>query len=554
MATTVERAPTRAEPALQSPPQSWRGWLVLAALAVAYAPLLWQHAVQLWLRPHYQFFPLVVLGAGWLAYIGTRGLGTLTPGRAGPTAASVGLCLLALAGAVLLNSSWLAAASLPPLLGSLAYAAGGWPLLRAVLPALVLLSVAVPPPLELDRNLVLALQRRTTVWSSAFLDMAGVFHAMAGNVVEVNGQPLLVDEACSGINSLFVVVACTLFVIFHERRPPVWAVLLLLSAVGWVLLANVARVFLITLLKARHGIDLTVGWKHDALGFALFGAALLLIWSTDRLLRFLLTTSSPEGEAAPAPAAREAAPRGRVGGAASPYPLLPPAVGAWALLGPAVALAALQIESLSAPEAAGAAPAPTAGVERLTADTLPREWGRWRRGEFSTKTRNPGSYFGEVSKMWTYELGKNGAIFSLDYPFPSWHDLTRCYTSQGWVLSGQAVHPAEGDRDGFVEVALSRPGHREGYLLFSQYDGLGQAMRPRPGGPGLSLFRHGAALARWQRRLVGQAPEPAERPPVYQAQLFVETFTPLTPAEQEAARAFFHEALPRVTRVLKAAD
>jgi hypothetical protein len=225
-------------------------------------------------------------------------------------------------------------------------------------------------------------------------------------------------------------------------------------------------------------------------------------------------------------------------------------------------LAALQLESLSAGEAAGPAPAlgpaRTASLGRLSADTMPREWGRWRRGEFATKTRNPGSYFGEVSKFWSYELGKNGAVFSLDYPFPSWHDLTRCYTGQGWAVSGQAVHPADGARDGFVEVALTRPGNREGYLLFSQYDGSGAAMRPRPGGAGLSLYRHGAAMARWQRRLsllgADRAPGPTEAPPVYQAQLFVETFTPLTPAEQEACRSFFHEALSRVRRVLQNAE
>lgn len=552
MATTVERAPTRAEAHPQSPARDWRAWLVGGALVLAYAPLLYQHGRQLWLRPHYQFFPLAVLGAAWLAFSRGRGLGPQTNGRAGPAALALSACFLALAAAVALDSSWLAAASLPPLLGSLAYAAGGWAFLRRVLPALILLAVAVPPPLELDRDLILALQRKTTAWSSSFLDLIGVFHVMAGNVVEVGGQQLLVDEACSGINSLFVIVACTLFVIFHERRPTAWAALLLFSAVCWVLLANVVRVLLLTLLKARYAIDLTTGWKHDAFGFVLFAFALVMIWSTDRLLRFLL--APPEDQ----PGGGLPAPRRPAEPAASPttFPQLGHAVfGAWALLLPAIAIGALQVESLGAGEATGAAPAPASAVDRLSADTLPREWGRWKRGDFGTKTRNPGSYFGEVSKMWTYELGKNGAVFSLDYPFPSWHDLTRCYTGQGWVVASQAVHPAEEGKDGFVEVALTRPGNREGYLLFSQYDGRGQGMRPRPGGPGLSLDRHGTTLARWQRRLAGEAASPvAEMAPVYQAQLFVETFTPLAPSEQEAARAFFHAALPRVTRVLQIAD
>ena len=48
---------------------------------VAHLPLLLTHARALWLRPHYQFFPLVLLGAGILAWQRLRGCGPLRPGR-----------------------------------------------------------------------------------------------------------------------------------------------------------------------------------------------------------------------------------------------------------------------------------------------------------------------------------------------------------------------------------------------------------------------------------------------------------------------------------------
>src|SRR6266446_6359210 len=42
----------------------WNGLL----LALGYAPLLWVFFLNLWARPHYQFFPLALAGAAFLAW------------------------------------------------------------------------------------------------------------------------------------------------------------------------------------------------------------------------------------------------------------------------------------------------------------------------------------------------------------------------------------------------------------------------------------------------------------------------------------------------------
>src|SRR5262249_56836338 len=92
---------------------------------------------------------------------------------------------------------------------------------------------------------------------------------------------------------------------------------------------------------------------------------------------------------------------------------------------------------------------------------------------------------------------------------------------------------------GFVEVRRTRPGARSGYLLFCQFDGHGAFLEPRRGGAHLAASRHGAALRRLLDRLGATADVEAEAPegPVYQFQLFVESYAPLTPAEQAEARA-----------------
>ncbi len=299
MSTTYLEPPTVA-PAFP-PARRVLPWAVLAAVAAALAahlPLLILHAQQIWMRPHYQFFPLVLLGAAVLAFLRLRDLGPLTPAPAPRAWPLLGAAWILLAAAELLYSSWLGTTAALAALAALLYALGGARLFRAALPAWLLLWLAVPPPFELDRQLILWLQSLTARWASAALDVVGVYHVMAGNVVEVGGRRLLVEEACSGVNSLFSTLACTLFYVFFVRRPPVRAVLLLAAAVGWVLAANVVRVAAIAFLAARWGIDLSEGWRHETLGAGLFVAVLGLVWSTDRLLLFL---TAPSARPKPAP-------------------------------------------------------------------------------------------------------------------------------------------------------------------------------------------------------------------------------------------------------------
>jgi exosortase len=501
-------------------------------LAAAILPLLAAHARQIWLRPHYQFFPLALLGSGVLAYLRLRDLGPLARGSRAASGLFLGLAWVLLAAATALYSSWLGAVASLILLAALLYTFGGARLFRRALPCWLLLWLAVPPPLELDRDLILALQSLTALWASAVLDLFGVFHVMAGNVVEIDGRRLLVEEACSGVNSLFSLLACTLFLAFLTRRSAGRTVLLLAVAVFWVLAANVGRVVVVVVLETRWGLPVSGGWRHEVLGLLCFGLAVALLWSTDQLLTFLLAPAAGQAETAPPPADTAGTPPGR----------RPP----WGLaLAAAVAFLPLAV----AHQALYGLPGGTGGQHEasslgaLDAGALPDRLAGWKCEDFRAESRRPGSAFGEFSRTWTYRNGRQTALVSLDYPFPSWHDLTRCYTGQGWRLERQAVHAREGGAEGFVEVRLSKPSFRSGYLLFCQMDGSGRPLEPRPGGARLSLYRHESAFRRWQERLGGaEGLAPADPPgPVYQLQVFVESYAPLTGDEERKVRELLEE-------------
>jgi exosortase len=519
--------------------------IVGAVLVLAHVPLLAAHAGQLWERPHYQFFPVLLLGAVVLAVRRLRGLGPLTPGRAPAAYTLLAVAWLGLIAAELVHSSWLAAVATLLLLLAGAYAVGGGALVRRLLPAWLLLWLAVPPPFNLDRSLVLALQGLTASWSSRLLDLFGIWHVMAGNVVELADRRLLVEDACSGVNSLFSVVACTVFFVFFAGRRPVHAVLLLLSAVAWVLVANVARVVVVTCATARWGINLVDGWRHDAVGFALFALALLFLWSTDRLLLFFLGRPAT-AEPAAAETGERAEPEGRFFGVARTTWLASWSV---ACLYGLVLLLHLTFYGPWAGERAGPEGPVSAALGKLSAESLPERIGEWRRSDFGGLQRNPGSAYGEFSKLWTYRLGKVNAVLSFDYPFAERHDLRTCYANQGWALGEQTVHRGDADGKGgavpMLEVKMTRPGYRSGQLWFCEFDSQGNLLEPRRSNLALTVDRHGSALQRLWERLTGAPPsfraDPVGR--VYQFQLFVEAHLPLTAAQQQQARFLFVEGV-----------
>ena len=112
-------------------------------------------------------------------------------------------------------------------------------------------------------------------------------------------------------------------------------------------------------------------------------------------------------------------------------------------------------------------------------------------------------------------------------------------------MDEQAVHkPKDGAaQDGYLAARFTKPGYRSGYLLFCQFNKDGGPLDPRLGAAYLSVYRQEAALRHWWYRLQGTPdPTPTEpAPPVYQLQLFVESYTPLSAADRAAAEAFFLE-------------
>ena len=425
-------------------PRWWWGPAAAGVLAaVLLAPGLLDLAGRMWSRKERDFFPLVLIGAAVLLYFKLRprpgALDAVPARRPRGWAAALGWAgaLLACAAAVVASGHWFSGLAALCVLPAWTYAVGGFPLVRHLAGVWLFLLLALPLPFGWDGALVRALQDVASTSASAVLDLLGYVHVRRGNVLEVAGAAAFgVNEACSGVNSLFSSLCCVGFYLVWADRGLLRSAVVLAATVAWVLVANAARVLAIVLGTvelggadwAVGGLDLSLeadGWGHAALGYVAFAAALGLVVSTDRLLAFALPPVGSSADldsiaAGPLRARLRPAPGWVWGGATAG--LL--AVGAVALIAPA-------------PETDRTVVAgDLGGLRPATEEALPAEWNGWRRVRFVQRRNGANAeLLGEFSRIWVYAKGARVASISVDGPYVEWHDLALCYRGQGYDCS-----------------------------------------------------------------------------------------------------------------------
>jgi exosortase len=147
------------------------------------------------------------------------------------------------------------------------------------------LWLALRVPLNLDQKIAIGLQHLTAATSSFLLDRLSVPHQVSGVVFDFAGGKLFVEEACSGIQSLFALLCVALLLLAWNRRPIVLVPIYALAAIFSAGLLNIIRVVSIAVAQEWYGLDLARGWKHEVLGYTCLMVAILLLASFDRLFR-----------------------------------------------------------------------------------------------------------------------------------------------------------------------------------------------------------------------------------------------------------------------------
>ena len=457
-------------------------WLPPLLVLLGFAPLFYCHVVGLLTRPHYQFILLMPI-ALWMVSTTIPAVEWHSVATFDRVVAVTGLAAsaFALSYATWMWSPWIAAVALMLAVLMLMLGLVGRHSIGSLMPVWIFSCVLIPLPFGLDEDLIVRLRTITTRLNSALLDQIGILHQFYANVIELPGKPLFIADACSGIHSLYVLMALALFLSVFCRRTVIHSVVLLSTTFGLVLVENVARIAIVAIAWGR-GTDLSMGWQHTALGVLLFVASALLIVSTDQLLLFLLPESPiafvkkllfrnyTSGRFSPAAKGNVASRQGNV--ALLIVSLLFPALGVIQLLRmpPGIPqLASVFQSDLQVPD--------------LKREAMPEQIGEFRLTDYETIVRVEGDPFGRSSQRWMYQKGDTTVGVSLDYPYEGVKDMTQCYEAVGWKEKSEQIldidtlssqHGVAGAGASLAIVELERDLLGSSLLIFSSFDLAGK--------------------------------------------------------------------------------
>jgi exosortase len=154
------------------------------------------------------------------------------------------------------------------------------------------LALLIPPPGWIMDSLTIGLQHMISNAAATILAFFDYPVLREGVVIYVAQYQLLVEDACSGMNSLFGLVAISLFYIYLLHRAD-WkhALLLFLAILPIAIFVNLIRVLALILITYHFGDAVAQGFIHNFAGIVLFGLSLSLMVVVDFAIRRLMQRS-----------------------------------------------------------------------------------------------------------------------------------------------------------------------------------------------------------------------------------------------------------------------
>lgn len=142
----------------------------------------------------------------------------------------------------------------------------GMRMVRALTYPLCTLMLMVAPPTFLYERLTLDLQLLASKIGERCLEVLGYPVLREGNVLELVGIKLSVEEACSGIRSLFSIwFLCVVYAYFFATGR-ILRILIVMSAIPVAILGNAGRI-VVTGIASQYNSALVEGAAHQAFGY-----------------------------------------------------------------------------------------------------------------------------------------------------------------------------------------------------------------------------------------------------------------------------------------------
>jgi exosortase B len=260
-------------------------WPILLAVAiiVAYIPTFITLAQGPWQTEQEGHGPLIIAAALWLVW---QSRDTVRNAKSSP--APIAGWLLLLSGLVILvlarnQDVWfLEVASEIPVIAGCVLLLAGWDVLWILAFPIGFLIFSAPAPGWMVDAATVPLKVLISDLVTQVLYSAGYPIAQNGVVILIGPYQLLVQDACSGMNSIFALSAIGVFYVYAFRwHEKIRGLILISLIIPITITANFLRVISLVLIAYYGGVDKIEGPLHDLTGIALFIVAIVLMFVCD---------------------------------------------------------------------------------------------------------------------------------------------------------------------------------------------------------------------------------------------------------------------------------
>ncbi len=163
----------------------------------------------------------------------------------------------------------------------------GTAVLRAFLPAFMVLVFLIPVPGRLRYRIALPMQNATARVTESIFETLEVPVVRTGNLLKINGVDVAIAEACNGLRMVFaLVLVCYAFAFGNPLRGYARFLILLASPLA-AIVCNVIRLIPTVYVYGNYSSELADGF-HSASAWVMLFVAFLLLLGILRMMRWAI--------------------------------------------------------------------------------------------------------------------------------------------------------------------------------------------------------------------------------------------------------------------------
>jgi exosortase len=284
---------TASRPLAARLPLAATDWPVLVGLAVLGVPTILSLGKQVWTTEAGAHGPIVLFVGAWLLVREWKSASAMAaPGRLSLTLAGLAVSLAVYVFGRAYDFISLEVAAFYGVGVTVLYSRLGLLAMRRIWFPIFYLAFLVPPPGWFIDQLTAPLKQFVSWSAMSILSEAGIPVAREGVTIFVAAYRLLVEDACSGMNSIVGLVAVSLLYIYLMRGSNVkYSILLTALTIPIAVLGNIIRIMTLILLTYFFGDAVAQGFLHETAGIFLFAVDLTLVFLLDSVLWRVLPKS-----------------------------------------------------------------------------------------------------------------------------------------------------------------------------------------------------------------------------------------------------------------------